>query len=38
MGFTGFYQLVLERQALIRNCLGEIYGYGEKRDLDESKS
>jgi len=31
MGFSGFYRLVFDRRALIRNHLvGGIFGYGEK--------
>ena len=33
IGFTGFYQLVLDGQALIR--IGKISGYGEKRKTGE---
>ena len=38
MGFSGFYHLVFGRQALILIRLGGIAGYGENRNLGESKS
>ena len=38
IGFSGFYQLVFKRQALIRIRLGGISNYGEKRELGEAKS
>ena len=38
IGFSGFYHLVFDRQALIRIRLGGIRGYGENRRLDEVKS
>ena len=38
IGFSGFYRLVFNRQALIRIRLGEISDCGEKRKPDESKS
>ena len=38
IGFSGFYRLVFDRQAPIRIRLGGIYGYGENRNMGESKS
>ena len=38
MGFSGLFQLVFGRQALIPIRLGWIFDYGEKRRFGESKS
>ena len=38
MGFSGFYQTVFERKALIHIRLVGIFGYGEKREMGETKS
>ena len=38
IGFSGFYRLVFNWQALIHIRLAVIYAYGEKRKLGESKS
>ena len=38
MGFSGFYRLVFDGQALIRIRLGGISGYGARPNLGETKS
>ena len=38
MGFSEFYHLVFDRQALIRIRIGAICGYGENRNPGEVKS
>ena len=38
IGFSGFYQFVFDRQALVRIRIGGISGYGEKHKPDDVKS
>ena len=38
IGFSGFYSLVFDGQALVRIRLGGIFGCGEKSERGESKS